>query len=48
MAAPQVAGAVALVRAANPRLGNVSVVRLMKQTASRARAAGRPSSAGES
>ena len=36
MASPQVAGAVALVRAANPRLGRVSVVRLMKQTASRA------------
>jgi subtilisin family serine protease len=35
MAAPQVAGAVALVRAANPRLGRSSVVRLMKQTASR-------------
>ena len=36
MASPQVAGAVALVRAANPRLGRASVVRLMKQTASRA------------
>ena len=36
MAAPQVAGAVALVRAANPRLGRTAVVRLMKQTATRA------------
>ena len=36
MAAPQVAGAVALVRAANPKLTRVSVVRLMKQTARRA------------
>jgi serine protease len=36
MAAPQVAGAVALVRAANPRLGRSAVVRVMKQTASRA------------
>ena len=35
MAAPQVAGAVALVRAANPKLGRTSVVRLMKETASR-------------
>jgi subtilisin family serine protease len=35
MAAPQVAGAVALVRAANPRLTRTAVVRLMKQTASR-------------
>lgn len=35
MAAPQVAGAVALVRAANPKLSRVTVVRLMKQTASR-------------
>jgi serine protease len=37
MAAPQVAGAVALVRAANPKLGRATVVRLMKETASRAR-----------
>jgi serine protease len=36
MAAPQVAGAVALVRAANPRLPRTAVVRLMKQTATRA------------
>ncbi len=36
MAAPQVAGAVALVRAANPRLRRSAVVRLMKQTATRA------------
>ena len=36
MAAPQVAGAVALVRAANPRLRRIAVVRLMKQTATRA------------
>ena len=36
MAAPQVAGAVALVRAANPRLRRTAVVRLMKQTATRA------------
>jgi hypothetical protein len=36
MASPQVAGAVALERAANARLGRDSVVRLMKQTASRA------------
>jgi len=35
MAAPQVAGAVALVRSANPKLGRRSVVRLMKETASR-------------
>jgi serine protease len=35
MAAPQVAGAVALVRAANPKLRRTSVVRLMKETASR-------------
>jgi hypothetical protein len=35
MAAPQVAGAVALVRSANPKLGRTSVVRLMKETASR-------------
>jgi len=37
MAAPQVAGAVALVRAANPKLDNLSVIRLMKSTALRAR-----------
>jgi subtilisin family serine protease len=37
MAAPQVVGAVALVRAANPRLSNLSVIRLMKRTALRAR-----------
>lgn len=36
MAAPQVAGAVALVRAANPRLSNVSVIRVMKESAQRA------------
>jgi len=36
MAAPQVAGAVALVRAANPKLRRATVVRLMKETASRA------------
>ena len=36
MAAPQVAGAVALVRAANPKLRRGTVVRLMKETASRA------------
>ena len=36
MAAPQVTGAVALVRAANPRLRRSAVVRLMKQTATRA------------
>jgi subtilisin family serine protease len=35
MAAPQVAGAVALVRAANPKLHRTTVVRLMKETASR-------------
>jgi subtilisin family serine protease len=35
MAAPQVAGAVALVRTANPKLRRSSVVRLMKETASR-------------
>jgi serine protease len=35
MASPQVAGAVALVRAANPRLSNLSVIRLMKATATR-------------
>jgi subtilisin family serine protease len=35
MAAPQVAGAVALVRAANPKLRRTSVVRVMKETASR-------------
>jgi subtilisin family serine protease len=37
MAAPQVVGAVALVRAANPRLSNLSVIRLMKKTAIRTR-----------
>jgi serine protease len=37
MAAPQVAGAVALVRAANPRLSNISVIRLMKESALRTR-----------
>jgi subtilisin family serine protease len=37
MAAPQVVGAVALVRAANPRLSNLSVIRLMKSTALRTR-----------
>jgi subtilisin family serine protease len=36
MASPQVAGAVALVRAANPRLRRTAVVRVMKQTATRA------------
>jgi serine protease len=36
MAAPQVAGAVALVRAANPKLRRTAVVRIMKQTATRA------------
>ena len=41
MAAPQVAGAVALVRAANPRLRRSAVVRLMKQTATRAAGASR-------
>jgi len=35
MAAPQVAGAVALVRSANPKLRRTAVVRLMKETASR-------------
>lgn len=35
MAAPQVAGAAALVRAANPRLSNVSVMRVLKRTARR-------------
>jgi subtilisin family serine protease len=35
MAAPQVAGAVGLVRAANTKLSRTSVVRLMKQTATR-------------
>ena len=35
MAAPQVAGAVALVRSANPKLRRSSVVRLMKETATR-------------
>jgi serine protease len=35
MATPQVAGAVALVRAANPRLSNLTVIRLMKATARR-------------
>jgi len=35
MAAPQVAGAVALVRAANPKLRRSAVVRIMKETASR-------------
>lgn len=35
MAAPQVAGAVGLVRTANPKLRRTSVVRLMKETASR-------------
>jgi subtilisin family serine protease len=37
MATPQVAGAVALVRAANPKLSNLSVIRLMKATAQRSR-----------
>ncbi len=37
MAAPQVAGAVALVRAANPRLSNLSVIRLMKESSLRTR-----------
>jgi subtilisin family serine protease len=37
MAAPQVVGAVALVRAANPRLSNISVIRLMKSSALRTR-----------
>ena len=35
MASPQVAGAVALVRAADPKLSNISVIRLMKATAQR-------------
>jgi subtilisin family serine protease len=35
MASPQVAGAVALVRAADPKLSNLSVIRLMKATAQR-------------
>jgi serine protease len=35
MAAPQVAGAVALVRTANPKLRRTSVVRLIKETATR-------------
>jgi subtilisin family serine protease len=35
MAAPQVAGAVALVRTANPKLRHTAVVRLMKETATR-------------
>jgi serine protease len=35
MASPQVAGAVALVRAANPKLSNLSVIRVMKATAQR-------------
>jgi subtilisin family serine protease len=35
MATPQVSGAVALVRAANPRLSNLTVIRLMKSTAQR-------------
>jgi serine protease len=35
MAAPQVAGAVALVRSANPKLRHTIVVRVMKETASR-------------
>jgi serine protease len=35
MATPQVAGAVALVRAADPKLSNLSVIRLMKVTAQR-------------
>ena len=35
MATPQVAGAVALVRAANPKLNNLAVIRLMKTTAQR-------------
>jgi serine protease len=37
MASPQVAGAVALVRAANPKLSNLSVIRLMKSSALRTR-----------
>jgi subtilisin family serine protease len=37
MASPQVAGAIALVRAADPKLSNLSVIRLMKATATRAR-----------
>jgi serine protease len=37
MAAPQVVGAVALVRAANRRLSNISVIRLMKSSALRTR-----------
>ena len=37
MAAPQVVGAVALVRAADPHLSNLSVIRLMKKTAIRTR-----------
>lgn len=35
MAAPQVVGAVALVRAANPKLSNISVIRLLKASATR-------------
>jgi hypothetical protein len=35
MASPQVSGAVALVRAANPRLSNLAVIWLMKKTAQR-------------
>jgi subtilisin family serine protease len=37
MAAPQVAGAAALVRAANPKLSNISVIRVLKETALRTR-----------
>jgi subtilisin family serine protease len=40
MASPQVAGAVALVRAINPKLRRTAVVRIMKQTASRAAGVG--------
>lgn len=37
MASPQVAGAAALVRGANPRLSNISVIRVLKETALRTR-----------
>jgi serine protease len=37
MAAPQVAGAAALVRSANPKLSNISVIRILKHSALRTR-----------
>jgi serine protease len=37
MASPEVAGAAALVRSANPRLSNISVIRVLKKTAVRTR-----------